>query len=309
MPPRSAARPDAGVTLRPGPDPAGFARLAEECGFDYLACGEHLSFHGPTANAFISLSVAGGATTSIKLVSSVTLLPLYPPALAAKLACSLDVASGGRFTLGVGVGGEFPREFEASGVDVRQRGARTDEALEILHRLMTEDAVSVAGRFTSFSELSIAPKPVQRPRIPFWIAGRKDAAQRRAARFGDAWMPYMCTPEHVSGGIRAIDTFARDGGRGGWTGGTVLYIFTAVGPDGAAARRMAAERVGMTYRQDFTTLADKYLLAGTPAQCTARLREYLDAGVDTVIFRLACPGDEAETMLRRVADDILPALR
>jgi probable F420-dependent oxidoreductase len=289
-----------GVTLQSGADPAAFARLAEDAGFDYLACGEHLAFHGPTTNAFISLAHAAGVTSRIKLVSAVTLLPLYQPAIAAKLAASLDAVSGGRFTLGVGIGGEFPKEFEAAGVPVESRGARTDEALEVVHRLLTSTDVSVNGRYTAFDGVTIAPRPANR--LPVWIAGRRPAALRRVARWGDAWLPYLRTPAQVAEGRAEIATH-------GWSGRTALFAFTTVDRDGDRARAMAAERVGRTYRQDFTSFAEKYLVAGTPGECAARLREYRDVGVDVVVFRIACPRKEADAMLRLLADEVVPQLR
>ena len=133
-----------GTALQTVTDVAGFARRAEELGFDLLGCGEHVMFHGPVGNTFISLSVAAGATQRIRLLSSIVLLPLYPAALAAKLGAALDVASNGRYNFGVGVGGEFPKEFEACGVPVKQRGARTNEALEVITR-----SVDGAGRHLS----------------------------------------------------------------------------------------------------------------------------------------------------------------
>jgi len=296
-----------GVTLQSGADPAGFARLAEDTGFDYLACGEHLVFHGPTTNAFISLAFAAGVTSRIKLVSAVTLLPLYQPVVAAKLAASLDVVSGGRFTLGVGIGGEFPREFEAAGVPVESRGARTDEALEVIDRLLTATEVSYDGRFATFADVTLAPRP--RRRTPFWIAGRRAPALRRVARWGDAWLPYLRTPEQVAQGRAAIDGYARADGKAGWAGRTALFAFTTVDRDGDRARAMAEEQVGRTYRQDFSAFAAKYLIAGTPAECVARLREYLAVGVDVVIFRIACPRREADTMLRLLAEEVVPRLR
>jgi probable F420-dependent oxidoreductase len=295
-----------GVTLQSGADPASFARLAEDLGFDYLACGEHLAFHGPTTNAFVSLAFAAGATSRIKLLSAVTLLPLYQPVVAAKLVAALDVVSGERFTLGVGVGGEYPKEFEAAGVAVSSRGARTDEALEVIDRLLT-GSDSYSGRFTTFSDVTIAPRPSRR--TPFWIAGRRPAALRRAARWGDAWLPYLRTPEQVAAGRAEIEGYAQARGKPGWPGRTALFAFATVDHDGDRARAMAAERVGRTYRQDFSSFAAKYLIAGTPAECVARLRQYLAAGVDTVIFRIACPRHAADAMLTLVASDVLPALR
>jgi alkanesulfonate monooxygenase SsuD/methylene tetrahydromethanopterin reductase-like flavin-dependent oxidoreductase (luciferase family) len=301
--------PQFGVSLQSGRDPSAFSRLAEAAGFDYLSCGEHLFFHGPTTNAFVSLSVAAGATESIGLVSAITLLPLYPPALAAKLATSLDVASGGRFVLGVGVGGEFPPEFEAAGVPVRERGARADEALEVVHRLMTEERVTIRGRFTTIDGLTLAPRPVQQPRVPFWIAGRRGAALRRVARVGDGWMPYLVTPEQVAAGRAAIDEHRREADGPAWAGRIAMLTFTTVDADGDRARRVAAEHVGRTYQQDFTALAPKFLVAGTPADCVRRLREYQQAGVDVFLFRLAGPRTESERMLRTIAEEVLPELR
>lgn len=296
-----------GVTLQSGADPASFARLAEDAGFDYLACGEHLAFHGPTTNAFVSLAFTAGVTSRIKLLSAVTLLPLYQPVMAAKLVASLDVVSGERFTLGVGVGGEYPTEFEAAGVPVAARGARTDEALDVIDRLLTGTADSYSGRFTTFDGVTIAPRPTRR--TPIWIAGRRPAALRRAARWGDAWLPYLRTPEQIAAGRAEIDAYARARGGPGWSGRTALFAFATVDHDGDRARAMAAERVGRTYRQDFSSFADKYLIAGTPGDCVRRLREYLAAGVDTVIFRIACPRRESEAMLDLIASDVLPALR
>ena len=184
-----------GLSMRRSDDVAAQARQIEELGYDYATSGEHVFFHVPVSNAFISLAVAAGATSTLKLMSTITLLPLYPAVLAAKQAAALDVASGGRFNLGVGVGGELPKEFEASGVPVTERGARTNEALEVMRRLFTEDDVHFEGRFTTLSGVTLAPKPTQKPGPPVWISGRKDAAWKRAARYGDAWLPYMYTPE------------------------------------------------------------------------------------------------------------------
>ncbi|MED6309015.1 MAG: LLM class flavin-dependent oxidoreductase, partial [Pseudomonadota bacterium] len=134
-----------GTTLRSPSNVAELAQQIESLGFDILGCGEHVSFYGDTANGFISLSVAAGVTKDIRLMSAITLVPLYPAALLAKLGAALDVASGGRYTMGVGVGGEFPNEFEACGVPVTQRGLRTDDALEVLTRVWSETDVTYNG--------------------------------------------------------------------------------------------------------------------------------------------------------------------
>src|SRR5262245_55029283 len=137
-----------GAALPSVKDIGDFAREAEALGYDYLGCGEHMMFHGPVPNSLIGLAVAAGATSRIKLMSTVVLLPLYPPMVAAKVTSILDVASGGRYHMGIGIGGEFPREFEACGVPVKQRGSRANEALEVIKKLWTEKNVSFDGRYT-----------------------------------------------------------------------------------------------------------------------------------------------------------------
>ena len=297
-----------GTGLRSPDGVAEFARRAEDLGFDVLGCGEHVMFHVPTANTYVSLAAAAGATTRIRLLSAVVLLPLYPAALAAKMGAALDVVSGGRYLFGVGVGGEFPKEFEACGVPVRERGARTNEALDVIRRLWTERGVSYAGRFNTLNDFSIDPMPVQSP-PPIWVAGRRDAAMKRAARYGDGWLPYMYTPEQLAASADKIRAFGEEAGRdlSGFRFG--LYVFTAVHEDGDRAREMAADRLGRQYAQDFSTLVGKYALAGTPDEVCARLREYVDAGARLVMLSSACPDDYIDENVRLIAEEVIPAFR
>ena len=297
-----------GTGLRSPDGVAEFARRAEDLGFDVLGCGEHVMFHVPTANTYVSLAVAAGATTRIRLLSAVVLLPLYPAALAAKMGAALDVASGGRYLFGAGVGGEFPKEFEACGVPVRERGARTNEALDVIRRLWTERGVSYAGRFNTLNDFSIDPMPVQSP-PPIWVAGRRDAAMKRAARYGDGWLPYMYTPEQLAASADRIRGFGEEAGRdlSGFRFG--LYVFTTVHEDGDRAREMAADRLGRQYAQDFSTLIGKYALAGTPDEVRARLREYVDAGARLVMLSSACPDGYIDENVRLIAEEVIPAFR
>src|SRR5271167_69561 len=174
------------------------ARNAEAMGFDYLTCGEHLMFHGPIGNSLIALSAAAAVTQKIKLMSTIVLVPLYGAAMLAKMTAVLDVVSGGRYHFGIGVGGEFPREFEAAGVPVRERGPRTNEALEVITRLWTEKKVTFSGRFSNFTEVTLDPPPAQKPHPPIWVAGRQDSAMKRAAKYAQGWLPYMYTPEQLA---------------------------------------------------------------------------------------------------------------
>ncbi len=300
-----------GLMVDPGSDPAGTpaeARTAEQLGFDFVACGEHVFFHGPVSNAFIGLSAAAAVTERIRLVSALTVLPLYPAALVAKMAASLDRLSGGRFTLGVGVGGEYPPEFAASGVQVSRRGVKTDESLTVLRGLLGGQALTLDGDFAQFGGLTLQPPPVQQP-LPIWVGGRKTAAQRRAGRFGDAWFPYMVTPQMLARGLDCVRDYAARSGRpdGAVTG--AVFLWGSVSGRADVARRQAVDTVSQVYQQDFAPLADKYLLTGDPAGVTARLDAYAQAGASAVLFAPACPSQDRAEVIALFAEAVLPQLR
>jgi probable F420-dependent oxidoreductase len=284
------------------------ARRAEQLGFDLLASGEHVFFHGPTSNAFLTLAAAAAVTERIRLLSALTILPLYPMALAAKMAATLDLISGGRFDLGVGVGGEYPPEFAASGVPVAGRGARTDEALAVMLRLLAGEQVTAEGSFGSVQGLRLEPPPVQQPHPPIWVGGRRTAATRRAGRFADVWMPYMVSPQSFARSLAEARTFAEQAGRPAASLTGALFIWGSVDDDAERARREAVAFVSRVYNQDFGPLADRYLLHGDPDAVVARLAGYHAAGAETVIFCPACPPDRQADVTALFAEAVRPRL-
>jgi probable F420-dependent oxidoreductase len=300
-----------GLMFPPGRDPGHAAPLAQQAeaqGFDFFACGEHVFFHGPVTNAFVTLAAAAGATERIRLLSALTVLPIYPAALAAKLIATLDRVSGGRFDLGVGVGGEYPPEFEAVGIPVDERGKRTDEALELLQRLFTGTPVTFEGRFATIDGQQLDPLPVQRPRPPVWIGGRRLAAMRRAGRYGDVWMPYLVSPRKFAESLTRAREFATADGRSESALQGAVYCWSAVDADAAWARRTAIETVSRIYRQDFTPFVDSYLIAGGPQQVIDRLGEFAAAGATSVVFAPACPDPDLARVIETFVTDVLPAL-
>jgi probable F420-dependent oxidoreductase len=278
-------------------------------GFDYVCSGEHMMFHGPVGNSFIALSIAAGATKKIKLMSTVVLLPLYRPMVVAKLGSVLDVASEGRYHMGIGVGGEFPKEFEACGVPVKQRGSRSNEALEVITRLWTQKKVTFEGRYSKFSEVTVSPAPVQKPHPPIWVAGRKEPAMQRAARYAQGWIPYMYTPEMLHESLERIAQFGKEAGRDMSAFRPGLFVFTSVYPDREMAREQAAKALGGTYAQDFSKIAGRYTLYGNPEDCRKRLQEYVDAGARTVLIAWACRQEDIALNMKLVAEEIAPAFR
>ena len=285
------------------------ARAAEDAGYDGVATGEHLFFHGPVTNAFITLAAAAGATGRIRLLSSLTVLPLYPPALAAKLAATLDQVSKGRFDMGVGVGGEYPPEFVAAGVEVSERGARADEALALLKLLWGGRPVDFDGRSARVQGLTLDPGPVQPGGPPIWLGGRRPAAIRRAGRFADVWMPYMYSPEQVATSLVEVRNAAEAAGRDPAVIRGAVFCWGTVHPDPEVARREVVEGVSAVYQQDFTRLADRYLLHGDPDRVVARAREYADAGAETLIFSPVGEGTRRREAVDLFTGTVLPQIR
>ena len=283
------------------------ARAAEDLGFDYFTCGEHVFFNIDCENSLIALAAAAGATQRIRLMSSITLAPLYPAALLAKQVATLDQASAGRFELGIGIGGEIEAEFAACQVPVKERGARTDEALTVLRRLFTEDDVTFAGRFTTLQCVTLQPKPVQ-THLPIWISGRSEAAMRRCANFGDGWLPYMFSPERLQHSVQSITQLMHSRARRK-TIQMGVYLPVTVHRDGQIAFDMANQVLSAEYAQDFSKLIGKYTLTGTPENCVARLREYQAAGATTVVLASICPPEYQTQNLQLIAKSVLPALR
>lgn len=285
------------------------AAAAEAAGFHGVCTGEHLFFHGAMPNAFVSLAVAAGATTRVRLLSALTVLPLYPAALAAKLATSVDQVSNGRFDLGIGVGGEFPAEFTAAGVDLQQRGRRTDEALDVMKRLFTGEAIEFNGAYTRIPGQRLDPPPVQHGGPPVWVGGRREAAVRRAGRLGDVWFPYMYTPEQLATSLESARDHAEDGGRGRAHIAGAIHCWGGVDDNPSRSRAEVIEAVSNTYQQDFTNLADRYLLHGTPERVAARIAEYRDAGAEYLVFAPVGDAQRRSEIVANFARKVLPAIQ
>jgi probable F420-dependent oxidoreductase len=161
---------------------------------------------------FTILGYLSAMTSKITLGTSVVVLPMHNPFELAKQVAEIDQLSRGRFVFGIGVGW-FEEEFEALGQAFHNRGKRTDEALELMHKLWTEEPVTFNGRYYNVTEASFRPKPVQQPGPPIWVAGASSAALRRTARFGNAFHPVRPSYEYmgkVRGELNALlDEYGR----------------------------------------------------------------------------------------------------
>ena len=166
------------------------ARIAEESGFDTVTIGHHHLMPGNQSDPLTFMMAVAARTQTLRVGTGIFQLPIHHPLRVAEQVATIDQVSGGRVSLGVG-SGWWPLEYEAHGSDFRQRGSRMEEALQILKRVWTQEKTSFEGRHYRFPELTVYPRPVQRPHPPLWVAGVADVAVDRAARLGDAW---LCGP-------------------------------------------------------------------------------------------------------------------
>ena len=291
------------------PEPSLFAdvaRLAERSGYDSLWAGDHVSFENPILDVTVALATFAAVTTTITIGAGIVLLPLRAPAIVAKAFSSLDYLARGRVVLGVGVGGEGAKDFEAVGVPPSERRPRADEAMRALRVLFTSSPTSFDGTFSRFRDVSIEPLPAQPGGPPLWVGGRSPAALRTTGRLGDGWMPIWISTEGFAAGWAEIRRQTEAAGRD-----PDAIVPAAVAPalidaDGGDARRLAHEHLEARYGTSFSPHAiDRYCVTGTPDECRARVRAYADAGVQHLVFNPAVGPERLLDQVERLADAVV----
>ncbi len=208
------------------------ATAADSAGFATLWCGEHVvmvdapgsrypySDDGTIAvrpdadwlDPLLALSYLAGVTSRIRLATGILLLPEHNPLLVAKQAATLDLISGGRFDLGVGVGWSAD-EFTALGVPFARRGERTNEYVAAMRRVWSDDVATFHGKFVNFDAVRVNPKPVRDRRVPVIFGGTSDAALRRVAALGDGWYGFNLPVSSVAGRVAELSEQCQRRGR------------------------------------------------------------------------------------------------
>jgi probable F420-dependent oxidoreductase len=176
---------------------AAVAAAAEAAGFDGFGFTDHpaptqrwLESGGHDAlDPFVAMGFAAAHTKTLRLIPNVVVLPYRNPFVVAKSGATLDLISGGRFTLAVGVG-YLKREFAALGVDFDERAALFEEALEVIRAIWTGDDISYEGKDFTAKGITAHPLPVSKPHPPIWIGGNTAAARQRVTKYGDGWCPF-----------------------------------------------------------------------------------------------------------------------
>src|SRR6266852_6271788 len=219
----------------------GAAVRAEELGYDSVWVSDHVvvphanvvNFGDTIFDPLVTLAVIAGATRRVRLGTTVLIVPYRNAVVTAKMISSLDALSGGRFVFGIGAGW-VAAESAMLGVPFAERGAMTDEYLEAMQELWTNQAPSFSGKYTQFSGLKFEPKPVQKPHPPIWVGGHSRAALRRTAQFGAAWHPINRSPEELRAGRAELARLCQARGRAVPPAITLRNDVRIVGPGEAA---------------------------------------------------------------------------
>jgi probable F420-dependent oxidoreductase len=271
--------------------------------------GDHVAFTIAIFDPLLQLAQAAVLSRRLVFGTDVFLLPLRHPTPIAKQVSTLDHLTEGRFIFGVGVGGEFPKEYEACGVPINERGARLSESLTIMRKLWTGEPVSHAGKFFTFEDVKMQPPPRQPGGPPIWCGGRADPALRRIGRMTDGWMSYVVTPDMYRQGLEKIATAASEAARTFDRGfGTAHLLFTRIDDTYEKALDAATISLSQRYAMDFRKAAQRYCALGTPQDVVETIFKFQQAGVRHLILDFVGPYEERDQQIERFAAEVTPLL-
>jgi probable F420-dependent oxidoreductase len=275
------------------------AMRAEQLGYESVWVSDHVvvpaanvkNFGRTVFDPLVTLGVLAGATSRVKLGTTVLIIPYRNAVVTAKMVSSLDALSGGRVVLGIGAGW-VAAESAMLSVPFAERGPMTDEYLDVMRELWTSDAPSFTGKYTQLADVVFEPKPLQTPHPPIWVGGHTRAALRRTVRVGAAWHPINRPPAELRAGRAEIARLCREQGRTAVPALTLRNDVRLLGPGEAPPPSAHAGRV----------------IAGEPAAVVDQIRELADCGVEHLVleFLAADPGD-LEAQVTRFAERVRPA--
>ena len=297
----SAGAPDAGVVLD-------LAERAEDLGYDSVFVGDSV-LAKPRLEALAVLSAVAARTRRVKLGTAVFLPCLRDPVFLAYQVATLDVLSGGRVILGVGIGPPKPaecvHEFETLGVPFRKRMFYMQEHMTLMRRLWTEESVTFEGRYYQTRGVTLAHRPVQET-VPMWMASAAvETAWRRVALYGDGWFPNRVTPEEFRDTWGKITRLARENGRD--PGVPAWYMTTCIDDDRESAMRNAEMFLLDYYYAPFWGGSiEKWGTYGPAAEVAARVNAFIEAGAEHVSLRFTHRDQAGQ--LERFTREVLPHL-
>ncbi len=282
-----------------------FAVRAEALGYDSLWLQERIIGDFQILEPVTLLSYVAAITTRLKLGTSVILLPLRNPVQLAKAYATLDVMSGGRAVIGVGLGGgHLGSHEEVFGYAREGRVTRFTEAVQIMKLLWTEPKASFAGRYWNFTDVAMEPKPLQKPRLPIIFGGHHENALRRAVKYADGWMGAgsSSSASFIRESAR-LHGFLDEAKRDAATFHFAKRVYLAVDADKARAERRIREWFALRYKN--AEFGPKVSLWGSAAECTEKIQEIVKAGAQQIVFN---PMFDEMEHLEICAREIMPHL-
>jgi alkanesulfonate monooxygenase SsuD/methylene tetrahydromethanopterin reductase-like flavin-dependent oxidoreductase (luciferase family) len=301
------------------PEMLEMAEWADSAGWDSVWVGDSI-FAKPRLDAIALLGALAVRTKRVRLgPACFASTPLRDPLILAYQWACLDVMSGGR-TIFVACkgqpevgGGNFENEFATLRVDPKSRVRRMEEAIEIMRLTSSREGVSYDGKYSSFRDLTVLPRPVQQP-LPIWVTANPRLARdfpsafRRVAKLGDGWMTTGATPETVRRSLAMIRSYARELGRELPANFEVcVYYNINVNEDREAALAESKRFLDAYYTTDYSReFLESWVAMGSPAQCIENLRGFIDAGATTITLRIT--GYDQKKQFKRVAQEVVAAL-
>ena len=237
-----------------------------------------------------------------------TLLPIRNPVLVAQTVASLDILSGGRVVLGVGVGNDTP-ELAAYGGNARERATRSDESLEIIKRLWTEDSVTFHGKHFDLDDYQLVPRPLQKPHPRIHVGGGAATVVRRAGRFADSLIPVGASPDDARAMFEGAEQSARDSGRDPSAMTRAMHVFLCFASSTEEAASIASDVYTQRANRETNIPPDSPHLLGTPDHIRDTLQSFIDVGVTEFVMNLVCPPEEGIHQAERFAKEIMPGFR
>jgi len=271
---------------------------AEQLGYDSVWVSDHVvvphanvkNFGETVFDPLVTLAVIAGATTRVRLGTTVLIVPYRNAVVTAKMISSLDALSGGRFVFGIGAGW-VAAESAALGVPFTERGAMTDEYLVAMQELWTKREPSFAGKYTQWSGLVFEPKPAQKPHPPIWVGGHGRASLRRTAQFGAAWHPINRAPDELRAGRAELARLCAARGR---VDVPTLTLRNDVRILQSGERAPASAHAGR-------------VIAGEPVALIDQLHELAACGVEHLVLEfLAADGRELDEQMATFAERVRP---
>ena len=252
-----------------------------------------------------TLSFLAGLTKRVQLGTSILILPFRNPIILARQAAVLDVLSGGRLILGVGLGA-LKNEFETLNIPWEKRGKIADEYIKAIRAMWMQPIASFNGEFISFSQLEVYPKPFQKPCPPIWIGGRSSYALRRTAMLGDGWLAALYSPEEIKKRINELEEYTKVFRRSLSEIEVSSENYLSITKKSEEARKISA----LTLKTRFNSIerGEEISLIGSPDDVMRKLEEYIRVGIKTFQFRIICRDlNEMLSMMKIFSYEVMPS--